>query len=168
METDVVHIRPARAKDAAALADVYAEAWRGAYRGIIPHLSLERMIARRGEAWWKRTLAERRPLLVLDFDGAASGYATYGRCRSGRTPFQGEIFELYLHPVYQGLGLGEKLFERTRQRLFDLRLKGLMVWALTDNDSACSFYLSLGGKPIAEGAERFGDISLRKVAFAWS
>jgi hypothetical protein len=43
-----------------------------------------------------------------------------------------------------------------------------MVWALTDNDSACAFYLSLGGKPIAEGAERFGDISLRKVAFAWS
>ena len=37
-----------------------------------------------------------------------------------------------------------------------------MVWALSDNDSACSFYLSLGGKPIAEGAERFGDISLRK------
>ena len=79
METDVVHIRPARTKDASALADVYAEAWRGAYRGIIPHLSLERMIARRGETWWKRALAARRPLLVLDFDGAASGYATYGR-----------------------------------------------------------------------------------------
>src|SRR4249919_3317363 len=114
METDVVHIRPARPKDASALADVYAEAWRGAYRGIIPHLSLERMIARRGERWWKAALAERRPLLVLDFDGAASGYVTYGRCRSGRAPFQGEIFELYLHPVYQGLGLGEKLFERVR------------------------------------------------------
>jgi GNAT superfamily N-acetyltransferase len=168
METDVVHIRPARPKDASALADVYAEAWRGAYRGIIPHLSLERMIARRGERWWKSALAERRPLLVLDFDGAASGYVTYGRCRSGRTPFQGEIFELYLHPVYQGLGLGEKLFERARQRLSDLRLRGLMVWALTDNDGACAFYLSLGGKPVAEGAERFGDVSLRKVAFAWS
>ena len=35
METDVVHIRPARTKDASALADVYAEAWRGAYRGMI-------------------------------------------------------------------------------------------------------------------------------------
>jgi GNAT superfamily N-acetyltransferase len=168
METDVVHIRPARPKDATALADVYAEAWRGAYRGIIPHLSLERMIARRGERWWKDALAERRPLLVLDFDGAASGYVTYGRCRSGRAPFQGEIFELYLHPVYQGLGLGEKLFDRARQRLADLRLRGLLVWALTDNDSACAFYLSLGGKPVAEGAERFGDVSLRKVAFGWS
>jgi GNAT superfamily N-acetyltransferase len=168
METDVVQIRPARLKDATALAEVYAEAWRGAYRGVIPHLSLERMIARRGLSWWKVALAERRPLLVLDFDGAASGYATFGRCRSGRTPFQGEIFELYLRPVYQGLGLGEKLFERTRKRLFDLRLKGLVVWALSDNDGACAFYLHLGGKPVAEAAERFGEVSLRKVAFAWS
>lgn len=168
METDVVQIRPARLKDAPALTEVYAEAWRGAYRGIIPHLSLERMIARRGERWWKGALAERRPLLVLDFDGSPSGYVTYGRSRTGRTPFQGEIFELYLHPVYQGLGLGEKLFERARKRLTDLRFKGLLVWALTDNDGACAFYLSLGGKPVAEGAERFGEVSLRKVAFAWS
>jgi GNAT superfamily N-acetyltransferase len=168
METDVVHIRPARTKDASALADVYAEAWRGAYRGIIPHLSLERMIARRGEAWWKRALSERRPLLVLDFDGAASGYATYGRCRSGRTPFQGEIFELYLHPTYQGFGLGEKLFDGARIRLAELRLRGLLVWALTDNEAACAFYLRLGGKPVAEGAESFGDVSLRKIAFAWA
>src|SRR6478672_12169580 len=168
METDVVHIRPARLKDASALADVYAEAWRGAYRGIIPHLSLERMVARRGERWWKAALAERRPLLVLDFGGEAAGYVTYGRCRLGRTPFQGEIFELYLHPIYQGLGLGEKLFDGTRIRLAELRLKGLLVWALADNDSACGFYLRLGGKPVAEGAESFGDVSLRKVAFAWA
>ena len=168
MPVDVAHIRPARLKDAAALAAAYEEAWRSAYQGIIPHISLQRMLARRGLRWWESALRKRTPLLVLDFSGEAAGYATYGRCRLGRAPFQGEIFELYLHPIYQGLGLGEKLFERTRQRLFDLRLKGLMVWALTDNDSACSFYLSLGGKPIAEGAERFGDISLRKVAFAWS
>ncbi len=169
METaNVVQIRMARVKDAPALAEVYAEAWRGAYRGIIPHLSLERMVARRGLRWWKQALAERRPLLVLDFGGEAAGYATYGRSRLGRTPFQGEIFELYLHPIYQGLGLGERLFAVARKRLSDLRLRGLVVWALSDNDGACTFYLNLGGKPVAEGAERFGDISLRKVAFAWS
>ena len=166
--TDVVQVRPPRRKDAPALTEVYAEAWRGAYRGIIPHLALERMIARRGQGWWEAALADRRPLLVLDFGGEATGYVTFGRCRSGRTPFQGEIFELYLHPIYQGLGLGERLFDSARKRLADLRFKGLVVWALADNDCACGFYISLGGKPIAEGAERFGDISLRKVAFAWS
>src|SRR5574341_141984 len=126
MPVDVVHVRPARLKDAAALASAYEEAWRNAYQGIIPHLSLQRMIARRGRHWWESALRKRTPLLVLDFDGEAAGYATYGRCRLGRAPFQGEIFELYLHPIYQGLGLGEKLFERARQRLFDLRLRGLM------------------------------------------
>src|SRR5687768_2520745 len=110
MEKTMVQVRPAKQRDAAALAEVYAEAWRGAYRGIIPHLSLERMIAKRGLGWWTNALSSRSPLLVLDFNSAASGYVTYGRCRSGKSPFQGEIFELYLHPIYQGLGLGEQLF----------------------------------------------------------
>jgi ribosomal protein S18 acetylase RimI-like enzyme len=167
MEKTMVQIRPAKPRDAADLAEVYAEAWRGAYRGIIPHLSLERMVAKRGLSWWKTALSTRSPLLVLDFNGSASGYVTFGRCRSGRSPFQGEIFELYLHPIYQGLGLGEQLFDSARDRLVALHLKGLLVWALSDNDGACAFYVSLGGKPVAEGVERFGDISLRKVAFAW-
>ena len=168
MPVDVAHIRPARLKDAVALAAAYEEAWRNAYQGIIPHLSLQRMLARRGLRWWESALRKRTPLLVLDFGGEAAGYATYGRCRLGRAPFQGEIFELYLHPIYQGLGLGEKLFDGARTRLAELRLKGLLVWALADNEAACAFYLRLGGKPIAEGAESFGDVSLRKVAFAWA
>jgi GNAT superfamily N-acetyltransferase len=168
MDTTLVQVRSAKPKDAVALSEVYAEAWRGAYRGIIPHLSLERMLARRNLKWWKAALAQRKPLLVLDFDGAPSGYVSYGRSRSGKSPFQGEIFELYLHPVYQGLGLGEKLFKGARRRLLDSHLRGLLVWALSDNDGACAFYLSLGGKPIAEGSEQFGDVSLRKIAFAWT
>ncbi|MBM3542943.1 MAG: GNAT family N-acetyltransferase [Alphaproteobacteria bacterium] len=168
MTVDVVQVRPARTKDAEALASTYEDAWRSAYQGIIPHLSLQRMLAKRGLIWWQNALARRTPLLVLDFGGEAAGYVTFGRSRLARSPFQGEIFELYLHPVYQGLGLGEKLFDGARQRLAELRLKGLLVWALTDNDSACAFYLRLGGKPVAEGGERFGDISLRKVAFAWN
>jgi GNAT superfamily N-acetyltransferase len=155
-------------KDAPALAAAHQEAWRNAYQGIIPHLSLERMIAKRGLRWWESALRRRTPVLVVDFGGEATGYVTYGRCRLGRTPFQGEIFELYLHPIYQGFGLGEKLFDGARLRLSELRLRGLLVWALTDNDAACAFYLRLGGKPIAEGAESFGDVSLRKVAFAWA
>ena len=168
MPVDVVHVRPARLKDAPALATAYEEAWRNAYQGLIPHLSLERMIARRGLRWWESALRRRTPLLVLDFDGAAAGYVTYGRCRLGRAPFQGEIFELYLHPTYQGFGLGEKLFDGARMRLAELRLRGLLVWALADNHGACAFYRRLGGKLIAEGSETFGDVTLRKIAFAWA
>src|SRR3990172_10476593 len=110
MPVDVVQIRPPRPKDALALATAYEEAWRNAYQGIIPHLSLERMIARRGLRWWETALRKRTPLLVLDFGGEAAGYVTFGRSRLGRSPFQGGIFGLFLHPLYQGLGLGAKLF----------------------------------------------------------
>jgi len=167
MPTNVIQVRAATRRDAPALAALYAEAWRGAYRGIIPHLPLERMIARRGQAWWERALEDRYPLLLLDFGGEPAGYATFGRSRLRHTPAQGEIFELYLHPVYQGLGLGRRLFDASRKRLLDRRYKDLVVWALADNDSACSFYLGLGGKPIAEAAERFDQVALRKIAFAW-
>src|SRR5688500_18521117 len=114
MTVDVVQIRQARLKDAPALAAAYEEAWRNAYQGIIPHLSLQRMLAKRGLRWWEGALRKRTPLLVLDFGGEAAGYVTFGRSRLGRSPFQGEIFELYLHPIYQGLGFGEKLFEGAR------------------------------------------------------
>ena len=66
MSVDVAHIRPARPKDASALASTYEDAWRGAYQGIIPHLSLERMISRRGPRWWEDAMRKRTLLLVLD------------------------------------------------------------------------------------------------------
>jgi len=168
MDTKVAQIRPGRASDAVKLAEVYTEAWRVAYQGIIPHLPLERMLARRGMGWWDSALGPSKPLLVLDFGGEPAGYATFGRSRIGRTPFQGEIFELYLHPIYQGLGFGERLFAAARKKLAERRLKGVVVWALADNEAACNFYRRLGGKAVAEGAERFGDVTLRKLAFAWS
>jgi hypothetical protein len=49
-----------------------------------------------------------------------------------------------------------------------MRLRGLLVWALADNEAACDFYFQRGGKPVAEGAEAFGETSLRKIAFAWA
>ena len=167
MTVDVVQIRPPRLKDAPALAAAYEEAWRNAYQGIIPHLSLERMLARRGLRWWETALRKRTPLLVLDFGGEAAGYVTYGRSRL-RTQFQGEIFELYLHPIYQGLGLGEKLFDGARARLAELRLRACSSGRSPTTTRLAASTFSLGGKPVAEGAESFGDVSLRKVAFAWA
>ena len=64
-----------------------------------------------------------------------------------RGPYQGEIYELYLDPIYQGLGLGEHLFEGCRHTLDMRKLNGLIVWALLDNTAACDFYWRRGGRP---------------------
>ena len=85
MTTAAIEVRPARREDVMALAEAHAEAWRGAYRGIIPALTLERMVSRRGEAYWRAVTTRRQGLLVLVFDGAVAGYAMLGRSRSAPT-----------------------------------------------------------------------------------
>ncbi len=93
-------------------------------------------------------------------------YTTYGRSRWPLKP-EGEVYELYLGPVYQGIGLGEHLFEAARHRLEIRRMRGLVVWALKDNHGACDFYHRRGGRPIARTHERFGRQRIEKIAYGF-
>ena len=164
--SDVV-VRNAKLADAARLASVFETSWRTAYTGIIPHDSLEGILRRRDGAWWRSQIRSGEMLLVMEAGGTVGGYATAGIARS-RGRHQGEINEIYHAPTYQGLGLGEHLFEGCRYRLDQRRLKGLIVWALAENTGAIDFYERRGGRRIARVCERFGRSKLEKLAFGWS
>lgn len=165
-QSDVV-VRNARAGDATRLAVVFRESWQNAYAGLIPHASLQNLLERRDIAWWRDQIRSGEPLVVLEVGGKVGGYATAGAARS-RGAYQGEIYELYLVPAFQGLGLGEHLFEACRYRLDHRRLKGLVVWALAGNERAIDFYQRRGGRPVARLQERFGRTKLEKIALGWS
>jgi ribosomal protein S18 acetylase RimI-like enzyme len=167
MNTVTIDIRRAEPRDAPAIADVHHEAWRGAYAGIIPHRALNAMINRRGSEWWANAIRRAATVLVVEIGGKVAGYTTVGRNRARELPQQGEIYELYLRPEYQGVGLGSRLFAAARQKLADHGLKGMVVWALEDNTNALSFYAGAGGRDVAEGVEIFDQKALRKVAFVW-
>lgn len=167
MSLDQITIRPAEACDAQAVATVHDRAWRGAYRGIIPGLALERMVERRGPRWWARLINHQRNVLVLEVHGKIAGYATLGANRSKTLRVRGEIYELYIDPTYQGIGFGGRLFKAARERLKAARLEHFVVWALEDNDQAIGFYQSMGGEPVAHGIEHFDQGQCRKLAFAW-
>ncbi|MGA8599787.1 MAG: GNAT family N-acetyltransferase [Beijerinckiaceae bacterium] len=168
MVEKVISIRNARPADAEAIAEVHDAAWRDAYRGIIPGRELERMIARRGPRWWQAAISRGSRLVVLDFGGRIAGYASYGRNRVPAMPYSGEIFELYLAPEFQGLGMGRRLFEAARRDLNDHGYVSTLVWALADNQRALDFYTRLGGKIIRRAEERFGDETRGRVAFGFA
>ncbi|EHK58174.1 GNAT family N-acetyltransferase, partial [Allomesorhizobium alhagi] len=137
------------------------------YAGIIPHRALNAMISRRGGEWWANAIRRSATVLVVEIGGKVAGYTTVGRNRARELPQQGEIYELYLRPEYQGVGLGSRLFAAARQKLADHGLKGMVVWALEDNINALSFYAGAGGRDVAEGVEVFDQKALKKVAFVW-
>ncbi len=161
-------IRMSERGDRIALAELHAEAWRYAYRGIIPGVTLERMIARRGPSWWASRTGPRHRALLLEFDGRIVGYAMFGACRICSSPQMGEISELYVKPECHGTGFGRSLFVEVRRRLRARKLKGLLVWALADNDLACGFYEAMGGQERFRTFEMLGGVRLEKFAFHWA
>ena len=166
--TVVIEIRQAKPPDAAAVAATHDEAWRAAYQGIIPSVELDKLINRRGADWWNTAIRKGSRISILVFGDNVAGYANYGRNRARSLSYDGEIYELYLRPEFQGLGFGRRLFSAVRRDLAQSGMKSLVVWALSDNDMAVEFYRALGGRAIARSSERFGTRVLDKVAYGWN
>jgi ribosomal protein S18 acetylase RimI-like enzyme len=167
MSTILIEIRQAKPADAKAVADAHDEAWQAAYQGIIPGAELQKLINRRGPQWWENAIRKGSRIALLGFGDTIAGYANYGRNRARSLFYDGEIYELYLRPEFQGLGFGRRLFSAARRDLGQSGLKSMVVWALSDNDPAVEFYRALGGRAVARSSERFGTRVLDKVAFGW-
>ena len=146
MSTTLIEIRRAKASDAVDVATTHDQAWRTAYQGIIPGNELNKLINRRGPDWWgTRRSARAAALTILQFGEQIAGYANYGRNRARSLFYDGEVYELYLRPEFQGLGFGRRLFTAARKDLAQGGMKSLVLWALSDNEPAVEFYRALGG-----------------------
>lgn len=167
MFTITAETRRAKPEDAGRIADVHANSWRNAYAGIVPHGALARMINRRDKNWWANAIRKSTIILVIEVDEKIVGYATLGVNRVSTFPYEGEVYEIYVEPECQGIGIGTMLFCDARSELKRRGYKGSCVWVLSENDPAISFYENSGGRAIAKGSEHFDDKKLEKTAFAW-
>ncbi|SMC76877.1 GNAT family N-acetyltransferase [Rhizobium sp. RU36D] len=167
MKTLSIDVRPAEQQDARAISEAHRLSWQSAYAGLIPHKPLTKMIERRGETWWRKATVGPATVMVVDVAGVIAGYATMGLNRARALPQEGEIYEIYLRPEYQGIGLGYVLFGEARRLLKSLGCNGLAVWCLEDSEHAAQFFRSNGGIDAVEGMEDFGDVKLKKLGFIW-
>ena len=158
MSTVLIEVRRAKPSDAGAIAQTHDEAWRAAYQGIIPGPELNKLINRRGADWWDSAIRKGSRISIMVFGDQIAGYANYGRNRARSLFYDGEIYELYLRPEYQGLGFGRRLFSSARRDLLQSGLKSLVVWALSENDPAVEDF-----KPIDQAQIVDIDRNLRVV-----
>ena len=125
------------------------------------------MITRRNVAWWRKAIEGETTLLVLEVEDEPVGYATVGLSRARSLPQEGEIYEIYLLPEYQGLGFGRTLFEEARRLLSSLGCKGTICWNIDVLEQASMFFTAMGGKPLAFVEEEVGGRMIGKISYVW-
>jgi GNAT superfamily N-acetyltransferase len=93
-------------------------------------------------------------LWVAEEDGRIVGLAAIGEQTLGH---------LYVHPDYQGRGIGTALLEQTKQ----LRPDGFTLWTFPANTGACRFYERHGLRAVQYGDGSGNEEGLPDVQYEW-
>ncbi|MCK6481481.1 MAG: GNAT family N-acetyltransferase [Planctomycetaceae bacterium] len=162
-------VRPARPEDAAGIARVHGDAWRAAYRGIVP----DGFLATRGrepDAVDRRRRWIEDPkvtTLVAEEGGEILGFANGGPSREGPAGFDGELYAIYIHPSRQRERLGWRLLLHLAEALHGRGFRSLSLWVLRDNAAGRAFYERVGGRVVAEKEIEIGGARLVETAYGW-
>src|SRR5579859_3740520 len=167
-----VLMREARCLDARGIADVHVASWRTTYRDIMPAKFLEQLAVEPRERYWASLLCSDprfeplHILIVAEDNGQIVGFAAGGAERSGKYPYLGELYALYLLESHQRIGLGRRLVAQVAARMAQIDMNSMLVWVLTENPSR-EFYERLQGQPIGAQIVTIGGESYEEVGYGW-
>jgi GNAT superfamily N-acetyltransferase len=139
-------IRPATREDAEAIARVHVQAWREAYRGILPPDVLDRLSVQERMRLWDWALSHKGggAMFVAEDKGRVVGFICAGRPREPRLGGT-EIQAIYVLATNQGKGLGRGLMRAAMQALCEAQDSTVYLWVANRNSKARRFYDKLGG-----------------------
>ncbi len=153
----VMRVRRATVDDARSIARVHVEAWRAAYRGLMPDTVLDAFTGVEGdpvsrsaaldasERRWRDNLVKmpaQGRTAVAERSGSVVGFVTAGPSRA--SPVLGEIWALYASPDTWGGGFGRALLDDALAFLATNHLADVELWVLEGNARAIRFYEAAG------------------------
>ena len=133
------HILPG--DDRMAVSRIYEEAWKTAYRGIVPQAYLDSIP---GGRWAERIDRPGWEVLLALSDGIPVGTVTYGASRLQDRPDWGEIYAIYLLPAWWRQGIGRALLQNASDELRETGMVKQHLWVLEENLPARRFYEKMG------------------------
>jgi ribosomal protein S18 acetylase RimI-like enzyme len=168
-----IRIREREEQDAAGIARVRIDAWREAYRGIVPDATLAGLDYAADEARHRQRFQESRGqanqffFVAVDESEQVVGFGVGGAEREGFPGYPGELYALYVHPENQGQGIGRKLTQAVFACLHAAGLEPVIIWALKENAAAGAVYRHMGGVPAGEKEIEIGGKQLVEVGYGF-
>jgi GNAT superfamily N-acetyltransferase len=146
---------------------VLVQSYQTTYLGLLEQSSLDNLTVNNNSNNLKRPAAQKvigieHYLFVAILEtGEIVGYAYCGRNNYSEVASDSELYDLYLLKDYQGHGIGRKLFESSKTRLFEQGYQTMFLWCAKETP-ACEFYDAMGGKRVDERMT-----NLLEIGFAW-
>ena len=166
-----VTIRAAVVDDAAAIAAVRVEGWRNVYRGVIPDAYLDAMRIEDSTALWARILSvpssDKRIVFVAEDASGVLGFSAAMRLAEPKFGVQAELTGIYLRPHAQHLGIGRKLVAAAARACIAENAPDMLVWVITQNETARKFYESLGAELMAGQPFSWDGLELHETGYCW-
>jgi ribosomal protein S18 acetylase RimI-like enzyme len=172
MALDVPTIRAAQPDDAYGMARVHVDAWRAAYRDLLPAGFLASLSYPATAERWVKALAELQAPGEAVFVAESPAQviiaiASCGPVHDRDPSYQAEIYNLYVLPACQRQGLGRRLVAACAQHLIDqLQAQTLLVWVLAGNPYL-RFYETLGGKLVRQKSVEVGGMTVMDIGYGW-
>ncbi|MSS46674.1 N-acetyltransferase family protein [Cutibacterium sp. WCA-380-WT-3A] len=96
-------------------------------------------------SWWREQVADDRPVLVAEVDGALAGYANYHQFRTGGGYDVTAEVTIWLDTPARGHGVGRKLMtELILHARADHRLRNLLSVIDSENERSIGFHSAMG------------------------
>jgi len=132
--------------EARSLTQVHIEAWKWAYRGLLPEGYLDNLDEEHDARLevWRRLLSQdpaRSAVWVATEQGAVVGFACTGPSRDEKAgAAEAELLSIYLLERRAGTGTGRLLMRRAISELRSQGYASAVLWVLESNDRARRFY----------------------------
>ena len=140
-------IRKAGPSDAKQIAVVIVEAWRAAYRGLVPDSTLDDLsVEDFAERWRERIANLWGHIFVAEREGQVVGVVACGSTQDEDVDHDkvGEIHVIYVHPDEWRQGHGSALAGEALRCLREEGFDEVVLWVLRGNERAAKFYEAEG------------------------
>lgn len=149
---EAVSFRLAEPTDAPALARVRLETREETYRGIYPDAWIDGFDLTASEERFRGMIADaEQRVYLIEAEGALAGYLCYGRPLEATMPAGSVCINmLYLLRAFQRRGIGARALEHVRSYCRSLHTDRFYNGCNMHNANAVRFYLTMGGRIVAE------------------
>lgn len=141
-------IRAATPEDVEAIAVIHHESWNSSARHLLPASALATKTVEHRQGLWRDKLTRpqaRTATLVAESDtGEILGFVDVS---ASDDPAVGEVNKLFVAPHRKGRGVGGALLAAGVAQLAGMGFGRAVLWSLTGNEPAASFYRSNGWRP---------------------